>query len=58
MARTVTFTDKQADALLSLVRKEALATYTLQREKVAAEELYMVLTTTPHVPEDEQASAC
>lgn len=58
MPRTFTLTDQQADDLLHIVRREALAGYTLQRERVAAEAIYMVLTTTPHQPEDEPVSAC
>ena len=44
MARTFTFTDKQADDLLHIVRREFFASHSLQREKDAAEAIYMVLT--------------
>lgn len=51
MSRTFTLNDEQSGWLLRIIRIEAMAAYATARERARAEELYQVVTLTPHVEE-------
>ena len=54
--RTVTYTDAQADNLYRILRKEFFASYTTEKEKAAADELYIILTNARHEPDSAECS--
>ena len=51
--RTITLTDDQEDKLVRILRKEFFAAYTTEKEKAAADELYLVVTNSRHEPDPD-----
>ena len=52
--RTLHLTDRQADNLYRILRKEFFAGYTTSKEKTVADELYMILTNARHEPDTSE----
>jgi len=52
--RTLHLNDRQSDNLYHILRKEFFAGYTTSKEKIAADELYMILTNARHEPDTSE----